>query len=171
MPTSDDPRVQLTAEIAALRLRVKELEARGGAEQHLGADVRPDSDPHPVLDGIVDGIFGVDGQGLITFLNRPASELTGWPTDDVLGRPASDILDPEAERHVDPVASVLERGATEHFERFSIRHRAGGTVDVHLSISPLIADGRVAGAIATRHDRAKAQASPGRPLATLSSPR
>ncbi|MDA1173585.1 MAG: PAS domain-containing protein, partial [Chloroflexi bacterium] len=80
---NQDPRLQLAAELAALRLRVRELESRGTSKR--GPAER-------VLESSADGALSVDAEGRISFFNSVATELTGWPLDDALGRPVSEVL-------------------------------------------------------------------------------
>ncbi|HYV30357.1 MAG TPA: PAS domain-containing protein, partial [Candidatus Binatia bacterium] len=45
-----------------------------------------------LLNAAGDGIFGVDLQGAITFVNTAAAGLTGWPAGGLIGKPVSTIL-------------------------------------------------------------------------------
>jgi PAS domain S-box-containing protein len=114
------------------------------------------------------GIFGVDETGAVTFFNRAAAEITGWPADDALGAAAVDVLATTAgDPH--PMASVFEHGATEHFERFPLLRRDGGEKLVRLSVAPLLEEGRVNGALVTLHEAAalRALGEPGRTVDPL----
>ena len=44
------------------------------------------------LNAAGDGIFGLDLQGAITFVNTAAARLTGWPVPDLIGKPVSTLL-------------------------------------------------------------------------------
>ena len=45
-----------------------------------------------LLNAAGDGIFGLDIQGAITFVNNAAARLTGWPAGNLIGKPVSTIL-------------------------------------------------------------------------------
>jgi PAS domain S-box-containing protein len=45
-----------------------------------------------LLNSAGDGIFGIDIQGAITFINSAAARLTGWPAGELIGKPVSTIL-------------------------------------------------------------------------------
>ena len=41
---------------------------------------------HAILDSAGDGIFGIDGNGMVTFVNHKATELLGWTKEELIGR-------------------------------------------------------------------------------------
>jgi len=45
-----------------------------------------------LLNSAGDGIFGIDIQGAISFINSAAARLTGWPAGELIGKPVSTIL-------------------------------------------------------------------------------
>jgi PAS domain S-box-containing protein len=45
-----------------------------------------------LLNSAGDGIFGIDIQGAVTFVNSAAARLTGWPAAELIGKPVSTIL-------------------------------------------------------------------------------
>jgi PAS domain S-box-containing protein len=45
-----------------------------------------------LLNAAGDGIFGIDLQGAITFVNQAAARLTGWPAGELAGRPVTTVL-------------------------------------------------------------------------------
>ncbi|MDA0797257.1 MAG: GAF domain-containing protein [Chloroflexi bacterium] len=137
---NQDPRLQLAAELAALRLRVRELESRGTSKR--GPAER-------VLESSADGALSVDAEGRISFFNSVATELTGWPLDDALGRPVSEVLPVARQDASHPISSVLTGGATEHHERFDVVGRNGTSTSFTLNAAPLLVRGEVVGAIAS----------------------
>lgn len=137
---NQDPRLQLAAELAALRLRVRELESRGTSKR--GPAER-------VLESSADGALGVDAEGRISFFNSIATELTGWPLDDALGRQVTEILPAAQQDALHPINSVLTGRATEHHERFDVVGRDGTPTSFTLNAAPLLARGEVVGAIAS----------------------
>lgn len=137
---NNDPRLQLAAELAALRLRVKELESRGSSKR---------SAAERVLESSADAALGIDAEGRVSFLNSVATELIGWPLDDALGRQVTDVLAAARPDAPHPIASVLVSGATEHHERFDIVDRDGEPASVTVNAAPLLTRGEVVGVIAS----------------------
>lgn len=45
-----------------------------------------------ILNSICDAVVTTDNQGLVTFINPPAEELTGWVAEEALRKPRSEIL-------------------------------------------------------------------------------
>ena len=45
-----------------------------------------------ILDCIADGVFTVDLDGRVTFMNRAAEEITGFRADEAMGRPCSEVF-------------------------------------------------------------------------------
>ena len=61
------------------------------------------------LNCIGDAVASSDSLGNITFLNRGAEEMTGWPMSEALGRPMEEVLDiQDADSHA-PVANPMQR--------------------------------------------------------------
>ena len=144
--TNEQSREQLVVELVALRLRVQQLEAHG-------KDPRPSAgQPSPaekLLRDSADGICGVDPDGRVFFFNPTASRITGWPLDDALGMAVDDLLIPRGPEAVHPVASVLQHGATEHYEHLTFAGKGDSDIDLRFSVAPLLADGAIVGAVAS----------------------
>jgi diguanylate cyclase (GGDEF)-like protein/PAS domain S-box-containing protein len=118
-------------------------------------DVATASDFHKqLLDNLSDGVYFVDGERTITYWNRGAEHLTGYPACDVVGRRCfDDILN-----HVDaegeglctgscPLAATIEDGADRQVEVW-LRHRDGSRRPVRVRTSPIRdADGAITGAV------------------------
>jgi PAS domain S-box-containing protein len=68
------------------------------------------------LSSIGDAVISTDAEGRITFLNRVAEDLTGWPRDEAEGRPLPEvfrIVDERTRRPVeDPALRALRDGTT-----------------------------------------------------------
>src|SRR5205814_7974312 len=66
------------------------------------------------LNGIGDGVIASDHHGRVTFLNREAERLTGFPLAEARGKPLSDvfsIVNEQSRKRVDnPAARVLQSG-------------------------------------------------------------
>ena len=66
------------------------------------------------LTSIGDGVITTDMQGCVTFMNRVAEELTGWPIKDAKGKPITEIFhiinEDTLEPVENPVTKVIETG-------------------------------------------------------------
>ena len=47
---------------------------------------------HAILDSAGDGIFGIDSDGIVTFVNRKATEFLGWTKEEVIGKSHHDLV-------------------------------------------------------------------------------
>jgi len=47
---------------------------------------------HAILDSAGDGIFGIDNNGIVTFVNHKATELLGWTKDELIGKSHHDLV-------------------------------------------------------------------------------
>ena len=47
-----------------------------------------------ILDAAGEGVYGLDANGITTFVNRAAERILGWHPDDVIGKPLHDIHHP-----------------------------------------------------------------------------
>ncbi len=108
-----------------VRLRVRKEETNDiGIEQQL-------------LDAVADAVIVTDLEACITYWNRGAEKLYGWPANEVLGRHVIDVIpsqDPAGD-----MQSVLERskdGLTWTGE-FVTRCRDGSTLTTYMTTSPL----------------------------------
>lgn len=144
---NEQSREQLVAELAALRLRIQALESRGSTSRRSPGKEAAPSAAEKLLRDSADGMFGVDADGRVIFFNAAASSVTGWPLDDALGTPVADLLTPVGSQAAHPVASVLEHGATEHFDSLAFIANDGSEIDLRLNVAPLLVDGAIAGAV------------------------
>lgn len=89
-----------------------------------------------LLDGVLDGVFTVDRERRIRYLNPQAASLVGLSSADVIGRFCGDVLDPEPVGGVRPCESdcpILHarfRGTVRATERLRLRGHHTRTVVV-----------------------------------------
>jgi PAS domain S-box-containing protein len=120
------------------RLRV---EAREAAERQR-FDV--------VLASIADGVISTDCADRITFINRIASELTGWPQSDALGRPIAEVFCVEEEESHVALESPTTLAPAHHLALIT---RSGRRIPIGHSGAPVIdATGQIVGAVLVFRD-------------------
>ena len=104
------------------------------------------------LDAIEDGVLNVDTRDKLTYMNRAAERLTGWPLDLCVGRNCSEILkifDSTSEKaEWDPVRSVeSEEPASDLLPATMLIRRDGTKVCIEEFTTPIRdADGLLLGA-------------------------
>lgn len=109
-----------------------------------------------ILDNLHDGIYFLDEKRLITYWNRGAERITGYPATEILGRSCSEnILVHSAEdgsllcQQGCPVAATLIDGAFRESDVY-LRHANGHRVPVSVRVSPILNPaGGIIGAVET----------------------
>lgn len=110
-----------------------------------------------LIDSVPDGIFGVDDQGEVTFLNPAGAELVGWEKHQLVGYPLQRIQlragdsGQEETWEESPVRTCIREGRpTEHVG--SLCRRDGSTFPAQFLISPLREEDRIRGAVVIFRD-------------------
>jgi len=94
-----------------------------------------------ILDSAGVGIYGVDREGLITFVNPAAAEMLGCQPAELLGQ-ASDPL----------ILASLKDGEEHHFEDAILRRKDGKPIPADVITTPIREDGLVIGAVIALRD-------------------
>ncbi len=106
-----------------------------------------------ILDSAADGLYGVDAQGRITFINAAACRLLGYGRQQAMGRQAHELFHG---RHVDgqpcaqsacPACQAWQAGLEWRSGDQTCWHADGRAVPVALASHPLREQGRVVGAV------------------------
>jgi len=127
----------LTAEAAERVL------ARRAAERLAGQNAL-------ILNTAAEGIYGVDAHGYTTFVNPAAAEMLGYAAEDLPGRPYEATLlsgGPE-----DPIRGALLSGEPRTVRDATFRGASGQRFPVEFTCTPILEDGRIAGAVITFRD-------------------
>lgn len=107
-----------------------------------------------VLDELSDGVYCVDASRRVTYWNRSAERITGYPAAEVVGRSCAESLlihvDPDGRPLCQigcPLQRTLQDGVPQRAEVF-LHHRDGHRVPVQVRVTPLRnAEGVVVGAV------------------------
>ena len=144
---------ELYAMTEALEERIREQRATKMELAYLN------SQHELILDSAAEGIFGVDVEGSITFMNRAAEKMTGYKRDELIGKPHHDFFrDPEIINRplftsLCPVFSSLKAGKTLRGFEEIFRRRDGSFFPVKLVSSPILEDRTVIGSVVTFNDQ------------------
>lgn len=105
-----------------------------------------------------EGVYALDEQGYVTFLNPAAERMLGWTRAELLGKNmhqaihhhrADGSLFPEDEC---PLVGVIRSGEPVRIEEDVFTRKDGSTFPVTYVSSPLIVDGMIRGATLAFHD-------------------
>ncbi|MCG2704207.1 MAG: PAS domain S-box protein [Candidatus Omnitrophica bacterium] len=115
-----------------------------------------------VLNSAGEGIFGLDLVGRHTFVNPSAAKMLGFEVDELIGRPSHAIwhhskadgslyLEEEC-----PIYAVYKDGAIHNARDNEVFWRKNGTsFPVEYTSTPIVEDGKIAGAVVTFRDITK----------------
>jgi diguanylate cyclase (GGDEF)-like protein/PAS domain S-box-containing protein len=106
---------------------------------------------------IGEGIYVLDGQGRLTFMNPEAQRLLGWTEAELLGREVHEVIHfqkdgtPLQATECPELQAITCGGIVRH-EEDVFKRKDGTLFPVALVATPLLEDGRVAGSVAAFHD-------------------
>jgi len=99
-----------------------------------------------IIDSSDDAIISKDLSGTITSWNRAAERIFGYAAHEVIGGPISVIIPPDRGSEEIDILQRISRGERiDHFQTSRMR-KDGKRIDVSVTISPLVQDGRIIGA-------------------------
>jgi PAS domain S-box-containing protein len=114
---------------------------------HENDEVRQQSDWLRVtLASIGDAVITTDADGRVTFLNRVAETLTGWPQHEAVGRPLSEVFrvvnETTRQRVDDPAMLAVREGRTVGLANHTVLIARDGTeCPIDDSAAPMLGDG------------------------------
>ncbi len=141
-------RKRIEAELDRHRLNLEELVQQRTAE-FLATEARASH----ILQSSADGLYGMDAEGRITFINPAACEMLGYRPEEAIGRHAHALFHP---RRPDgspyplaecPSHQAMREGQNIRVDNEVFWHADGHPVPVMFAMHPMIQDGRVSGAV------------------------
>ena len=111
-----------------------------------------------ILDSAGEGIYGLDGDGRITFSNAAATQILGWKHEDVVGQHAHDV---HHHSHADgssyprdecPIYAALVDGEIHRVADEVFWNVDGSCVPVEYTSTPILNDGKPDGAVVVFRD-------------------
>ncbi len=112
-----------------------------------------------ILNATGEGIYGLDLQGNITFVNSAVTRTTGYEPNELIGRPIHTILDhsnggPYVQDNC-PIYAALKDGVVRHVTDGIFCKRDGTSLPVEYTAMPNREDGKIVGAVVTFRDITK----------------
>jgi len=117
------------------------------------------------LNSIGDGVLTTDTRGNVTYLNRVAEEMTGWPWQDASGRPLAEVFSVIDGATRQPARNLAEQAVQQNeivsLDRHSVLIRRDGyEAAIDDSAAPIHdRHGRVVGAVLVFHDVSDSRAT------------
>ena len=111
-----------------------------------------------ILAAAGDGIYGLDADGLTTFVNPAAADMLGWTQEELIGRPLHDTLHhnrtdgstyPKSEC---PVYVSIRDGKVHQVDDEVFWRKDGTRFPVEYTSTPILEGGKVIGAVVTFRD-------------------
>lgn len=106
-----------------------------------------------LLESAADGIYGLDANGYVTFVNPAARRMTGWSIDDLRGRTQHSMVHhshadgTEYPRDQCPIYAALSDGRVHKRDDEVFWRKDGTSFPVAYTSSPVFRDGKPAGAV------------------------
>lgn len=116
-----------------------------------------------LLDSIADGVYGLDLQGYVTYVNPAARRMTGWSIDDLRGRTQHSMVH---HSHADgsrypreecPMVASLRDGQTSRRSDEVFWRKDGSSFPVAYTTSPIFRRGKPDGAVIIFQDLSQQQ--------------
>ncbi len=112
-----------------------------------------------ILDSAGEGIYGLDTEGRVTFVNPAAAAMTGYEPDELIGKSQHDIIHhshpdgtPYLARNC-PIYAALTDGTVHHVEDEVFWRKDGTSFPVEYTSTPIWEDGEIVGAVVTFMNR------------------
>jgi PAS domain S-box-containing protein len=111
-----------------------------------------------ILGSIGEGIFGLDKEGRVTFLNTSASTILGYTEEEMIGREVHGLIHHSLEDGSDypkedcPIYATWTLGIQNHVTAEVLWRKDGRSFPVEYTSTPIMKDGKVMGAVLTFRD-------------------
>ncbi len=104
-----------------------------------------------VVEQSLDAIITEDVNGIITFWNKGAEKVFGYSANEIIGKPITTIM---PQNRLDEAAKVIKKIKDNGVLRFETRRvtKAGKLIDVSITVSPIVYNGKVIGASKIERD-------------------
>jgi len=142
---------EMTGSMGTLR-DVTERRAASEEHQRLATHVRQ------LLDASLEGIYGLDARGIITFVNRRGSEMLGFEQSDLIGQPMHDLTHHSRKDGTPypieecPIQRAATQGVPCEVADEVLWRKDGSALQVEYTASPIREYGHLSGAVVNFRD-------------------
>lgn len=111
-----------------------------------------------ILSAVGEGIYGVDAEGVTTFMNEAASRMLGWQPDELIGKVHHDTLHnsqggKSSGSQVEcPIAATFRDGEVHRGEDQVFWRKDGSSFLAEYTCMPIVEEGTIVGAVSTFSD-------------------
>ena len=111
-----------------------------------------------ILKSVADGIYGIDLDGRLTFINQAGASALGYSTDELTGRDVHQFIHHSHadgtpySRTTSPILQALRRREPVRMRNEVFWRRDGTSFPVEYSANPLIEDGQISGMVVAFQD-------------------
>jgi len=111
-----------------------------------------------ILESTADGIYGVDTDGRITFVNPGVTTQLGWRPEQLIGRTSLEMLHhsyPDGTpfpKEACPLLETVRSGVIHRFDDEFFWGASGRPIPVSFSTHPMVSDGHIVGAVVSFND-------------------
>jgi PAS domain S-box-containing protein len=106
-----------------------------------------------ILESAAEGIFGVDTEGMITFVNPSVSRMLGFTAEEMIGKPSHQLIHhhhkdgSEYKREDCPMYAAYTHGKTSRLDDEFLWRKDGSGMPAEYGATPIWKDGKVVGAV------------------------
>jgi PAS domain S-box-containing protein len=106
-----------------------------------------------IVESAGEGIYGIDDEGCLTFINRAGSKLLGWEPEEILGKRVHDLIHhsySDGSRYPIekcPIYTSLKDGINHYAEEDVFWRKDGTYFSSEYSSNPIFIDGKIVGAV------------------------
>ncbi len=111
-----------------------------------------------ILESVADGIYGIDLDGRLTFINLAGARALGYSPDQLTGRDVHEVIHHSHadgtpySRSTSPILQAMRRREAIRMRDEVFWRQDGTSIPVEYSASPLIEDGRISGMVVAFQD-------------------
>ncbi|HET9644108.1 MAG TPA: PAS domain S-box protein [Burkholderiaceae bacterium] len=152
--TVQDVTLQVIAQ-RVLEQHQSDLERQVG--ERTAAALQAEAQMRLIIESTADGLYGLDAEGRITFINASACSMLGYDAAELVGAPAERLLPaahggPSPSAAVAAVATVLATGEPVQEDHVQYVQRDGGRITVMHALRAMRREGRIVGAVGSFTD-------------------
>ncbi len=111
-----------------------------------------------VLDSVGEGIYGIDKNGVTTFINAMAEKLLGWDQAEIIGKPSHNLFHSKRRDGTEypveacPIHMTLKDGESRHIAAEFFFRKDGAGFPVDYTVTPVYEGAELVGAVVAFRD-------------------